>query len=169
MGNHGIHKPAPLGEGLHVDVFCLLVDDLPAVYGQRDIGYTAELVLVLGNQDVILNLVAFQLGVRVASDNQVQPWCRLSNLDIVRIAEVREQDGDIALLAEPFVLGDYFLGRLEMDATDVVWVRAGNAFGTQLDGPYDTNLQALHVEHLTGYGLDVRRVVREDVRTDIPE
>ena len=53
---------------------------------------------------------------------------------------MRQEDGGIAFLAEPFVLGDDLHSGFETDARKVVGMGAGNTFRTYLDATDDTHL-----------------------------
>ena len=117
-------------------------------------GHAVQLVPVLGDQYAIFYLVAFQLGMGMAADDEVEPGKLFRHPDIVGIAQMRQEDGDIPFLAEGLVLGNHLFGRLEGDALEIVGMGAGNAFRTELDATDDTYLQAFYVKHLMGYQFD---------------
>ena len=82
---------------------------------------------------------------------------------------MRQEDGDVAFLAEMFVLGNHLLGGLETDAVQIVGMGAGNTFRTGLDATDDAHLQSLHIKHLIRHQTDATGVGREGIGTDVSE
>ena len=84
--DHLLDHSHSLGEFSHVDIFCLLVNNLTVFQREGDIGHTVQLVLVLCDQYAIRDLVAFQLGMGMTADDEVEPGELLCHLDVVGIA-----------------------------------------------------------------------------------
>ena len=109
----GIGSLGTAFEFIQADVFSLLAYHLAAFNLQCREGDTGQLVAVLRDQDAAVQFAAFELGVGVATDDEVIVGELLGQLHIDLKAHMGEQHIDIALLGEPFVLRNHFLGELE--------------------------------------------------------
>ena len=74
-----------------------------------------------------MELIALQLSVGMTTDDEVQPWEGIGHINILLIAQMGEQDGDIALLTKPLVLAENLTGWLETDSLQIVGMGTGNA------------------------------------------
>ena len=109
------------------DVLGFLAHHFAAFNLQGGEGNTWQLVAVLGNQHTIVNLPALKLGVGVAADDEIIVRKLLCQFHIHLIAHMGQQDIDIALIGEPFILWNYFLGLLKGQSLHVVGARVGDA------------------------------------------
>ena len=82
---------------------------------------------------------------------------------------MREQNNNIALFTEEFILRDNFLGFLEGNAPQVVGMGVRKSHQVNLNNTYDPDFDALDIEYLIGYGANASAVGGMDVGTDVAE
>ena len=103
-----------LRESAHINVLSLLVYHLAVVNSQRDVCHLFQLIGILGDEHTVMQrLIGFQLRMAMSADNEVNPRELFCHLDIILVAQVTQQDGDVPLATQFFVLTQYILCRLE--------------------------------------------------------
>ena len=167
---HRCHELVLVGELLHLDVFCLLLGHLTLLQREADVGDHGQTVLVLRDEHTVMQgFLGGQLGVAMAADDEVEPGETLCHLEVFLIADVRQQNLDIPVLAESLIPSDDVLGLREADALHILGVGVRAPHRVHLYHADDAHLDAVDVEHLGRYDVETSLRRGEHVGTDIAE